>query len=208
MKKIGHETAKAVTIERWNSGCASHAVHPPATFKEPWTTDVFATHKDLSRKEETNLVKLKLGCAQVGAYRHLTNPKAVRHPGCRCSAIRQTIFHLYVQCRYLADARSQLVASTGHSDFYRWLTYDAAIATKWATKNLGIVVTDWMLDYLWALDLDAALSQDHPPVCAAAKASTASTQPTQYNHHPRPAPRATLRKLSHDPTSHHIDTLN
>jgi len=67
----------------------------------------------------------------------------------------QTVYHLFTRCPRLSAARRQLIEYTGHDNFYRWLTRDGAVAAKWATEYFGLVVEDWMLHYLSALDPDA-----------------------------------------------------
>jgi hypothetical protein len=159
LKIMGINKADAIMEANWDAECAAHTFRPPATYMEKWATDVFATHKGLSRVEEVNLVRLKMECVQVGAYMFRIGP--AYHPGCPCGAKWQNVYHLFARCPLLSDARQQLIAETGHDDFYRWLTHDAGTAAKWATKNFGIVVYDWLLHYLRALDPDPSLSRDH-----------------------------------------------
>ncbi|PZC92379.1 reverse transcriptase [Pyrenophora tritici-repentis] len=130
------------------------AVTVRTTYTELWGTDVFAVHKGLTRVEAINLVRLKIETVRVAAYMFRIC-STTYHPGCPCGALWQTVYHLFTRCPHLSAARRQIIEDTGHNDFYRWLTHDGAIAAKWATNYLGLVVTDWMLHYLSALDPDA-----------------------------------------------------
>ncbi|KAK1913740.1 hypothetical protein P3342_006983 [Pyrenophora teres f. teres] len=131
---------------------------------DPWGTDVFAAHKGLSRIEAINLVRLKTEFVRVAAFMFKIC-STTYHPGCPCGAPWQTVYHLFARCPHLSAARRRLIEDTGHNDFYRWLTHDGAIAAKWATEYFGLVVTDWMLHYLSALDPDADPGQLPPSDC-------------------------------------------
>ncbi|CAE7033039.1 RVT 1 multi-domain protein [Pyrenophora teres f. teres] len=199
LKQMGNEKADAEMESLWIAKCATRTT--AATYMEPWGTDVFAAHKGLSRIEAINLVRLKTEFVRVAAFMFKIC-STTYHPGCPCGAPWQTVYHLFARCPHLSAARRRLIEDTGHNDFYRWLTHDGAIAAKWATEYFGLVVTDWMLHYLSALDPDADPGQLPPSDCDIVaqleKNADSAAKPTQGRKRSHQPPPPTSRH-------HHIE---
>ncbi|KAF7573523.1 hypothetical protein PtrM4_084280 [Pyrenophora tritici-repentis] len=198
---MANEKADAEVKALWVAKCATYTYRVRTTYTELWGTDVFAVHKGLTRVEAINLVRLKIETVRVAAYMFRIC-STTYHPGCPCGALWQTVYHLFTRCPHLSAARRQIIEDTGHNDFYRWLTHDGAIAAKWATNYLGLVVTDWMLHYLSALDPDAdpvQLPSEHDADSAA--------KPTRKFR--GPAASVAIPNAFHHHCHHHdITTLN
>jgi len=83
LKKMGVKKAEAKMNALWNAKCATRTYRAPATYTEPWGTDVFAAHKYLSRVEAVNLVRLKTECVRLAAF--MFRVSLVSLTPCHCS---------------------------------------------------------------------------------------------------------------------------
>jgi len=100
LKKMGVEKAEAKMEALWNAKCATRTYRAPATYTEPWGTNVFAAHKGLSRVQVVNLIRLKTECVRVAAYTFIFSPVSLT--SCHCSSPRlhhPTVFSLTLLSR-------------------------------------------------------------------------------------------------------------
>ncbi|KAF5530442.1 hypothetical protein FPHYL_14077 [Fusarium phyllophilum] len=134
--------------ERTESGASTY--QPPA-FEEEWGGKSLAYYQGMTRPESTLGMQLRTECVGLNWYLNKCHVfREVRAPRsdavvrvrveatCTCGHPNQTVYHMFMKCPDLHDARLLLIRKVKHFKWETLLTTNLKVAVHWAMMYFGL----------------------------------------------------------------------
>jgi hypothetical protein len=121
------------------------STYRPLALTEGWGAESLAYYKGMTRPESTLGMQLRTECIGLNGYLNKCNVmRDVTLPGsnevvrvrveatCTCGHPNQTVYHMFMHCPDLHDARLLLIREVKHFRWETLLTTDLKVAVHWA----------------------------------------------------------------------------
>ncbi|KAF5593717.1 hypothetical protein FPANT_5083 [Fusarium pseudoanthophilum] len=125
--------------------------YQPRAYKEEWGGKSLAYYRGMTRPESTLGMQLRTECVGLNWYLNKCHVlRDVKQAGsdavvrvrveatCRCGYPNQTVYHMFMQCPDLHDARLLLIRKVKHFNWETLLTTNLKVAVHWAMMYFGL----------------------------------------------------------------------
>ncbi|KAF5624008.1 hypothetical protein F25303_11644 [Fusarium sp. NRRL 25303] len=125
--------------------------YQPPALKEEWGGESLAYYRGVTRPESTLGMQLRTECVGLNWYLNKCHVfREVKPPGsdtvvrvrveatCTCRHPNQTVYHMFIECPDLHDARLLLIRKVKHFGWETLLTTNLKVAVHWAMMYFGL----------------------------------------------------------------------
>lgn len=125
--------------------------YQPPAFEEEWGGESLAYYRGMTRPESTLGMQLRTECVGLNWYLNKCHVfREVKSPGsdtvvrvrveatCTCGHPNQTVYHMFMECPNLHDARLLLIRKVKHFKWETLLTTNLKVAVHWAMMYFGL----------------------------------------------------------------------
>ena len=148
INRVVRQDAKKQSVADWDTYKRKRAnrhpgSYPPASIAEDWGPESLEYYAKMNRAQSTMLLHCRTGF--IGLNYHLHNIKVKREgtdqvidAKCSCGHVKQTVYHMFIDCPDLRDARKHLQDEAMFLDIRLLLTCATRIAADWAISYFGL----------------------------------------------------------------------
>ncbi|RGP75365.1 zinc knuckle [Fusarium longipes] len=149
INRLAEEAATIESSKEWEEYRLKRAARHPGTARpraveEEWGPDSLEYYKRMRRAQSTMLLHCRTEF--IGLNSHLNRTCTTRTPdskevipaACSCGFAKQTVYHMFMDCPNLKDARLLLEEELLWLNFDQLLTSQGRIAADWAISFFGV----------------------------------------------------------------------